>query len=313
MAEPGERRRNVRLGLAALVVLGGLVVVALASGRAVWDTGGEVPATPSAMVYLRDALVGVGVVASAVVLTAALVELLRRRSGPRSAPKRRWWANIVAFAIISVLFLLLMALRNDGEETARNEATGAPVTTSTTVAEPPSAGGGYLPLLGGLGALVVVAALVATRFGRANAGEPAVEETATSGVAAALAEGVADLRDDPDPRRAILRTWERLEQVFDRHELGRRPQETTAELARRALGRLHASAESSSRLAGLVERAMYSAEPLDRNDQLAAIDAFEAVRADIRRHDPTPDDAPAGPAGVPATGLGGSTGGAHHD
>jgi hypothetical protein len=299
MGEPAGNERRARTGRAAAVAVGGLVVVAVASGDAVGRAGGDLPDATTGLTYVRNAHLVLGVVVGGVVGVTLIIELLRDPA-PKTESNRSWWVGMVVAAVVLAVLLLLPRPEPDERGADEPAASSPPIESAPEPSAPPE-GGPFLPLAAGLAALVVVAAVVALR--RRPAPETEAAETASADVAAALAAGVADLRDDPDPRRAILRTWERLEQVFGLHGLGREPQETTAELARRALGALDASAASSSRLADLVELAMYSVEPLTRGDQLVAIDAFESVRSEIEHGGPEAavDNDGDDPASVPGT------------
>lgn len=279
MGEPAGKERRARMGRTAAVAVGGLLVVALASGDAVWRSGGDVPDATTGLTYVRNAILVVGIIVGAVVVVALVIELLRDPA-PKTEGGRSWWLGMVVAAVVLAALLVLPRPEPD-ERVAEQPARASPPVESADETPTPPEGGPFAPLAAGLAALVVVAAAVAMRRRPAPVAEAA--GTAAAEVSEALAAGVADLLADPDPRRAILRTWDRLEQVFGHHGLGRAPQETTAELARRALGALDASAASSARLADLVERAMYSLEPLTRDDQLVAVEAFEAVRSEIER------------------------------
>lgn len=101
-------------------------------------------------------------------------------------------------------------------------------------------------------------------------------------VALALDESLDDLRDDPDIRRAIIAAYARMERTLAAAGISRRPSETPYEYLARALGSLHASAASVTRLTDLFERAKFSQHVPDESMRAGAVDALLAVRDELR-------------------------------
>jgi hypothetical protein len=101
-------------------------------------------------------------------------------------------------------------------------------------------------------------------------------------VAAALDQSIDDLRADPDLRRAIIAAYARMEAALGVAGIPRRPSEAPLEYLERALVNLHASGGAVRRLTDLFEWARFShhePEPSMRDD---AVDAFVAVRDELR-------------------------------
>jgi Domain of unknown function (DUF4129) len=101
-----------------------------------------------------------------------------------------------------------------------------------------------------------------------------------SDVADVLDDAIARLRAEPDPRRAIIASYARMEDVFAHHGLPRRPSEAPLEFLVRALEQVTAT-EPARRLTDLFERAMFSTDVFDRRAQLEAVEALRSVRDDL--------------------------------
>jgi hypothetical protein len=101
-------------------------------------------------------------------------------------------------------------------------------------------------------------------------------------VAGAVDESLADLHAEPDPRRAVIATYARLEHVLARHGLPRRPAEAPFEYLRRMLADLAVSAAAARRLTDLFERAKFSQHAVEPRMKEQAIHALETVRDDLQ-------------------------------
>jgi hypothetical protein len=136
--------------------------------------------------------------------------------------------------------------------------------------------------------VAVVAALLAAVGVAAFAGRKARPLRAWSlraqeeQVALALDESLDDLRSDPDVRRAIIAAYARMERALAAAGIPRRPSEAPYEYLARALGSLHTSAASVTRLTDLFEHAKFSQHVPDESMRADAIDALVAVRDELR-------------------------------
>ena len=101
-------------------------------------------------------------------------------------------------------------------------------------------------------------------------------------MAAALDDSVDDLRAEPDPRRAIVAAYARMERALGAVGVPRRPAEAPLEFMARALEGLRASGVSVRRLTELFRVAKFSAHSLGPGDKEQAIDALVAVRDELR-------------------------------
>ena len=99
---------------------------------------------------------------------------------------------------------------------------------------------------------------------------------------AALALPLADLRAEPDVRRAIVAAFARLELALEAAGAPRAPGEAPLEYVGRVLAELDVPPGPAAELASLFEQAKFSLHPLGEPDRDAAIDALEAVREALR-------------------------------
>ena len=94
-------------------------------------------------------------------------------------------------------------------------------------------------------------------------------------------ESLDDLRAEPDPRRAVIAAYARLERVLAAHRLPRRPAEAPLEYLGRMLAELSVSPEAARRLTDLFERAKFSQHAVGTEMKEEAIAALETVRDDL--------------------------------
>ncbi len=114
-----------------------------------------------------------------------------------------------------------------------------------------------------------------------NAHEPVPADDTAEAVAAIIDDTLEDLRNETDPRRAVVAAYARMERVLAVHGLPRDRAEAPAEYLERALEELSASASSASRLTRLFEWARFSDHPVEPGMKEQAITALEAVRDEL--------------------------------
>jgi hypothetical protein len=102
-------------------------------------------------------------------------------------------------------------------------------------------------------------------------------------VSAALEETLDDLRAEPDPRRAVIAAYARLERALAANGLPRSPAETQEEYLVRLLRSLDVSERAAQRLTDLFERARFSQHAVDVGMKEDAIEALEQLRDELRR------------------------------
>jgi len=93
--------------------------------------------------------------------------------------------------------------------------------------------------------------------------------------------GLDDLLREPDPRRAVIVCYRRLEQVLEQHGLPRAPWETPVEYVRVILRRFHLPAARLHGLTTLFELAKFSAHTLGEREKQTAVEALRTVKATL--------------------------------
>ena len=101
-------------------------------------------------------------------------------------------------------------------------------------------------------------------------------------LAVVLDETLDDLRAEPDPRRAIIAAYARLERVLAANGVPRRAAETSDEYLPRVLHDLALDSGAVERLTALFTRAKFSQHEVDTAMKEEAIDALEQVRDELR-------------------------------
>jgi hypothetical protein len=108
------------------------------------------------------------------------------------------------------------------------------------------------------------------------------EQSFADDVSATITDAIDDLEAEPDPRRAVIAAYARMETTLGRHGLQRRPSETPIEYLRRALLGLTSHAEPVTRLTGLFELAKFSRRPIGPEMKDDAISALRAIHDDLQ-------------------------------
>jgi hypothetical protein len=167
------------------------------------------------------------------------------------------------------------------EADAIGRGAGTPTSTTSPEATTYEAGFAWLPALLTVG--LIVLALVGWWFaGRArkrSRGE--LRGGLATAVARAVDLSLDDLRAEPDPRRAVIAAYARLEQVLASHGVPRLASEAPLEYLARMLAELEVGEESARRLTDLFERAKFSQHAVGPEMKAEAIAALERVRDEL--------------------------------
>ena len=284
-ARPGPHWvRIVASCLVALILL--LLVAALSrdAGDAAASGGPDLPSLAGVVTVLSV----VGVLVVVITLVGAL------RGGERRPGGRRLSRPPIFLVLALVVSMWLPTLFSLRQEEPPEEA-GAPVEAEAVDEVEVAEGDDRLPASPVVLAVVTALAaggLLLARLLRPHAPE-AAEDADHAGPGGApgprdarrlvigLDEVIDDLRRDPDPRRAVIRAWARLEDLLADHDLPRHPAEAPTRYVGRALEHLAASRQAVQTLTAAFERAMFSSHVIGPGDQLAAVDALVAVRDDL--------------------------------
>ncbi|WP_457208197.1 DUF4129 domain-containing protein [Nocardioides sp. P5_C9_2] len=105
-------------------------------------------------------------------------------------------------------------------------------------------------------------------------------------IAEAMAQDGAEqvrLLEEGEPRNAIVECWHRFEVQAERAGLGRRPSETSSELALRMLDAADVDRAAVTRLLELYREARFSGHEVDEEARRDALDALARIRAGSAR------------------------------
>jgi hypothetical protein len=291
--EDGRILTGVRLVFVVVLVLLLVAAVGLGSGRPLWDVDG-----PSGHVsphsYVGDLVVaGYTTLAVASVWLTIVVRRRRRRQVVEDEPDpvvvRRpvpWWAHLaVVLTLLGTALgaLLILALVPRGDTGGTDVVRTPPVPASgKRRATPPD---GTLPPVHwwwlALLALVLVAGVAAVWRRRSRSGEPEAEPEAANPLLAAVDLSLEDVESEPDPRRAVIRAYARMEAALGLDGLPRRPFETPLEYLGRALASLRVGRRSVERLTVLHERAKFSRQEVDATMRSEALAALAELRDEL--------------------------------
>jgi hypothetical protein len=264
------------LGLALLLAL-----VALASsgelgssgGRG--DGGGALPSGAFSYVYALFLALGI--------LALPFFVFLYARETPYSAARRRR-ARFAPFVLLAILtFILFVASRwPEGFTTALERLRiFDPDDQTAGRAGPPSPERTPIAIVWG-GVFGVLALVVAWQLLRPRRGILRRVPSLAESLSDALAETLDDLRAEPDPRRAIILAYARMESTLTRCGVAREESEAPLEYLARVLLSLEVRPRPVERLTDLFEQAKFSDHPMDAAMKEDALEALEEVRDDLR-------------------------------
>ncbi len=111
-------------------------------------------------------------------------------------------------------------------------------------------------------------------------------------LAEVLSETLDDLRDEPDPRKAVIGAYAKMERTLAARGFPKHEAEAPLEYLGRILGIIEGSGHSAHRLTRLFERARFSPHEVDQKMKDDAIESLVGLRAQLEasRHDPVPVD-----------------------
>jgi hypothetical protein len=275
-----------RDALAVLLVLGLVVVVAVAAAGGAPGVGESAP-TGDAPSFVADYLATLGLllvpIGALLVVWAMFMRRIEQAKGGAAGGSR------IRTFVVGVLFVTAAILAS-GQIRDRFQTPNEPI---TTVPEPGPGGRTdevakqrnprfqWLPLLvlGSVAfAFVAAAAVVTVRRRRGLIDDDQALAAALSEV---LDETLDDLRSEPDPRKAVIRTYDRMERTLAARGVPRLPFEAPLEYLARVLDAVQVGAHSARRLTRLFERARFSSHEIDTGMKDEAIDALVALRTEL--------------------------------
>ena len=275
-------RRGLLPALAVLALIG---VVAIAASGAVPGGSNRTRTPPDVLFDTIFSLFVLALIPAAILLVYGLMQ--RRAVAEEYSKHKRWLSNGV---LVLLLLLIPVVVYLRGPPKLPTSTTDPSTVNGSTsnVTTPSAAGTGrqyeaqfaWLPVLVIL--LLVAAAAGAWYLSTRRKARAERDETVSEALAGVVDETLDDLRAEPDPRRAVIAAYARLERALAAHGLARRPSETPEELLARVLGGLAVSTSSIRRLTDLFERAKFSQHAVDAAMKEEAISALEVIRDELR-------------------------------
>ena len=270
------------------LVAGGLVGVALIAAvglasRAHTPAGGGHTRTISEDVLLEYLLL-LFVALAVVVLPVAIYMFVTGREEERpTLPARKNWmtALLVSMVVVSVVAVFLLRYLHNHHGAHDN-----PVSQLAGLARHSTGTAGAVRFDWGpvivVGILAVVALVAAAWFVLERRRVDQRTELPAVELALALERTIADLRAEPDPRKAVIAAYAQMERALAEAGLPRTPAEAPREYLGRVLPEVGASTASVERLTELFERAKFSPHAIDAAMKEEAIDALESLRDELR-------------------------------
>jgi hypothetical protein len=283
-------------GASATWAFAAVAVLVLVGAVAVASSGGSTPDGPADVrppsAVLVDTFVSLGMVLVIPGLALLLYGLTQRKLIAREIASGRYpRSGLVTFLVLAGLFGVASYYRlRDWRPPAPPEELGPSFPQAPpTAPEPPGAAEAarqpqfeWIPVLLvlGLAALAVAAYVIAQRRRRR---QPALDENAAAGALAdALDDSLDDLRAEPDPRRAVIAAFARLERALAAVGLPRDEGETSEEYVTRIFARLDVDREPVRRLGELFAHAKFSQHTVDAAMKDDAISSLERTRDELR-------------------------------
>jgi len=274
---------GTRLALVGTGVLALLAVVSLASRGRLGGGGVSGPAPSASLLDYAFSIFLVAYVLSIPFVVYAL--WFQRRTRTRGERKKGLWiGNLLTFLVflaIAVAIAIMRRSRGLGEHLQAPPSIGSS-TGGTTTGGPQSGEPEFQWVVAAVTAVLVLAGAAAWWWARRRRGSLREPLGVGEELALALDDAIDDVRVEPDPRRAVIKAYARVEAILAAYGLPRDPAETPYEFLARSLTRLDASRSAVSRLTDLFERAKFSLHEIDPAMREDAIDALTAVRDELR-------------------------------
>jgi hypothetical protein len=278
------------LMLAALAaVLAGLVVVAAGGYRFGGSSSGH--ASGRALDTVLTIVLAVYALGAVALLAGTFWAGFEARRNPGAVPARgrRSWVSFVVLLLLALVVLNttrfhwrldVSHLRPPHQTAPAVVATGG---KKKPAAPPPRRHAPKFQLIpflavllaagGGVGALIL-----AERRRRGRLPGP---ELVREDLSAALDETLEDLREESDPRRAVIAAYARMERVLAAHGIPRRRFEAPHEYLARVLADLTRKSRAAERLTRLFEVARFSPRDIPASMKDDAIAAVEDLQAEL--------------------------------
>ena len=283
---PLTRLARALLLAAAAVVLVALVAVS-ASGYRIGGSSSS-QTSPYAVDTIVSVVLALYLVGAIVVFAALFWAGLDVRRAQKPAAKRQRTFRMVAGAIVVAVGLAILAGRfhfffhpskppltsaQQAIENANRAKDGGSSTKHQTQLR-------LAPFLLVIGAAAIAfAGLLLAERGRGR--RLPRESLPSEELAGVLDETLDDLLAETDPRRAVIAAYARMERAFAAHGVPRRQFEAPHEYLGRVLAEATGGGRGAARLTALFERARFSSHEVDSAMKNEAIDAIQALQAEL--------------------------------
>jgi amino acid transporter len=290
-AGEGSAKLGWRSPVTILVLLGLVGVVAIAAtGRAPARGESSPNGHPPTLIIDYLSTIAVLFVPAGVVLIvwAAFMRRMNRARGAETDKSVPWVRVGIAMAILLAAFVY--ARTHYGAQTGPK----TPTTPAATSSKHQGKANGkkqepadYKPhfqwlLIVVLGSLVVAfVGAAGILFLRRRWGEPLPPRPMAVVLAEVLSETLDDLRGEPDPRKAVIGAYARMERTLAARGVPRERFEAPVEYLARVLDLVQVSSHSIRRLTSLFERARFSPHEIDVRMKDDAIDALAGLRTEL--------------------------------
>jgi hypothetical protein len=295
--------RSVRAIAASLLATTLILIVALGS-RAIslesGDSAGPSLELPPSLAEYLFLLVAPAALAGIVAFAFVLIPMLRPRKREdeelvSERPPVPWWIQAVTFTVVLAAITAPVVLAFWGSSGGRHTTTGS----GSAPSSPPDASGAPVLPAGRpgaqawswtpvgvvtAGAAVLLVGMAAARRRGPSASAP--ERSAGAAFRRTVLDSIEDLRAEPDPRRAVVAAYARMEQDLSSNGLPRRAWEAPLEYLDRALLDLQVNPASISKLTTLFESAKFGHHPVDDAMKTEAIAALERIADSLSEREP---------------------------
>jgi hypothetical protein len=290
MSEPtdrGARPPAARAGLVAFALIGLLTVVAVSTvaRRPLAGRTADRDVSPAFWDYALSSVMALYLLFVPLALYAAW-----SRGGWRRDPnagRRRDVGVLIGVAVVLAVLLTARGLRDlryDDSPPSPTSPAAATTARGRTDGQPRQGELKLAPFLVVGAALGATIAYLALRRRRRLPLE-GDEEALADELELLLDEALDDLRAEPDPRKAVIAAYARMERAFARFGLPREGSEAPLEYLERIareVGHIPGAARLAFELTHLYERARFSAHEVDAGMKEDAIRALETLRAELQ-------------------------------
>jgi hypothetical protein len=284
--------RLVRASMLASLAIVLLALVVVSAGGYRFGGAGSGNASPHAVDTVLTIVIAVYALGALALVAGAFWAGFEQRRNPKAAPARgrRAWGIFLALALLAIVVASLTRfhLRIDVSRLhppphAAPPAASVPNAKVKSKGAPPRRHAPRFELIpflavllaagGGVGALVI-----AERRRRGRLPRAPLER---DDLVLALDETLDDLRQEGDPRRAVIAAYARMERVLASHGIPRRRFEAPNEYLARVLADLTRQSRAAERLTALFERARFSPHEIPSSMKDDAIAAVEKLQAEL--------------------------------